>query len=399
MFNFREMAAGIRDEIVENRRELHRNPEPGLQEAWTTAFIRNKLQEYGVEVLDWGGETGVVGLLRGGRPSSRGTCVALRADIDALPIEQQAEPGALCSQRPGFMHACGHDTHMAALLGAARLLVEKRAELRGTVKFIFQPGEEVMRGAESMIEAGVLDNPKVDFIYGMHCSPQAEAGTIMLPYGALTAATADTLLKVQGQGGHGALPHLAKDPVLASSAMVMALQSIVSREICPGDAAVVTFGSIHGGTVGNVIADSVELKGTVRAVEMDVFNSLEGRMRRIIDNTAEAYRVSADFRFTPGVPSCVNPPEWSDRLGAPDGPLANIYGLEKVLPFRPVMVGEDFSRFQQKIPGIFCWFGVGNQAKGISASLHNPKFQADENALPLAAAVHAQVAMQAADWF
>ncbi|MDR2891837.1 MAG: amidohydrolase [Deltaproteobacteria bacterium] len=408
MINFKDEARKIEAEIIANRRLLHRNPELGFQEHWTTAFIKEQLVSYGIEVQPFWqqpGDTGVVGLLEGGLP---GPCVALRADIDALPIEENSGC-AFKSERPGVMHACGHDSHMAALLGAAKLLAAVRGSLRGKVKFIFQPAEEITNGAASMIRAGVLENPRVDFIFGLHCTPGAEAGVMLVPRGATTACVAMTSLTVSGQGGHGALPHLTKDPVLASAALIMALQSVVSREVQPGNSAVVTFGSIHGGSAPNIIPESVELKGTVRAAKSEVFHYIGEAMRRIIDHTAEALRVKTEFVFQQDVPGCFNPPQWADLLvqgakatlaqGLPEsptqdqqGPLSKIYGAEGLLPAEAAMVGEDFACYQERVPGIFCWYGVGNRERGISASLHNPGFDLDESALPLAAAAHAQVA-------
>jgi amidohydrolase len=396
MLNFKQYAKDIESCIIENRRKLHRHPEPGFAERWTTDFVKEELQSCGIEIIPWGGSTGVVGLLRGTLKNSSKTerCMALRADIDALPINEPTGC-VFSSENKGFMHACGHDAHVAGLLGAARMLAEQRNAFGGVIKFIFQPAEEIVdaSGAPKMILAGVLENPKVEFIFGMHCTPEAEAGQIFLPYGALTAATALTFLKVIGKGGHGALPHLAKDPVVASAALLMAMQTMVSREICPGDAAVVTFGSIHGGTVGNIIPEQVEISGTVRALEMKVFKYIAKRMDEIIKLTGKSLRVKTEFEFRPGPPSCVNPPALADWAGA--GPLPVVFGKNNILPFRPVMVGEDFAFFQEKIPGLFCWYGVGNKSKKIAASLHSPAFQIDENALCLAAATYAQVAH---DW-
>jgi amidohydrolase len=396
MLNFKTYAKEIEENIIENRRKLHRHPELGFAEYWTSAFIKEELLRYGIDVLPWGGETGVVGLLRGTKKNVNKPerCVALRADIDALPITE-ATGCVFCSENNGLMHACGHDAHVAGLLGAARMLSERSDAFCGAIKFIFQPAEETVfnSGAQKMLQAGVLDNPKVDFIFGLHCTPGAEAGQIFLPYGAHTAATALTYLKVAGSGGHGALPHLAKDPVVASAAIIMNLQTLVSREICPGEPAVVTFGSIHGGTAGNIIPDYIDISGTVRSLDMSVFRQLAKRMEELIRLTGKAMRVSTEFEFKSGPPCCVNPAKSADWAGA--GPLPAIFGKKNVLPFKPVMVGEDFAFFQEKIPGLFCWYGVGNKSKKITASLHNPAFQIDESALPLASAVYAQIAC---DW-
>ena len=382
---FLEHAQALAPTLTETRRALHMHPETGFQEKWTTSFIAERLQKLGVSILPWGGETGVVGLLQG---EESGPVVALRAEIDALPV-QEANDVPYRSTIDGCMHACGHDAHIACLLGAAELLAAKRATLKGSIKFIFQPAEELLAGATRMVEHGVLTNPDVDFIFGLHCMPELEVGRICLKEGPVMACVGSTRLLIQGKGGHGAVPDKAHDPVLAAAAVIQATQSIVSRCVPPREAVVITFGSIHGGTVGNVIPDTVELLGTVRGFNTELFDSLPATMDSLIAHTASAYGTKVDFTFTKVVPSVCNPVEDTNWIREP---LGIIFGESGILPATPTMGGEDFALYQQKVPGIYCWFGAGNAARGITHGWHNPHFDIDETALPFAAAAYAQVA-------
>ena len=230
MHHMRSEAEAIREQLSTWRETLHRHPELSLKEFWTTDYLKKELTAMGVEIVDWGGETGVVGLLRGARP---GKCVALRADIDALPIEEKSGV-PFASENPGVMHACGHDSHMAALLGAARLLAARKNDLAGTVKFIFQPAEEIFTGGPLMVKKGVLENPHVDFIFGQHNICEYPAGKGLVSPGPIMACTAFISITVHGKGGHGAVPHLAHDPVVAAAAIVSSLQTVVSRETAAG---------------------------------------------------------------------------------------------------------------------------------------------------------------------
>lgn len=389
MYHMRKKAENIRSQLATWRETLHRHPELSFKEFWTTEYLTKELAAMGIEIVDWGGETGVVGLLHGPRP---GKCVALRADIDALPIEEKSGV-PFTSENQGVMHACGHDSHMAALLGAARLLTEHKNDLKGTVKFIFQPAEEIFSGGALMVKKGVLENPHVDFIFGQHNNCEYPAGKGLISSGSIMACSAFISITVHGKGGHGAVPHLAHDPVVAAAAIIASLQSIVSREMRPTEAVVVTIGSIHGGTVANVIPDTVTMQGTVRCFDLELFNELEDRLRRIIDNTAAAYRVTADFEYNKLVPNVNNPPELTEWMR--QGPMKEVYGEENILPCTPSMGGEDFACYMAETPGIFSWFGSGNPDKGIKFSWHNPAFNVDNESLVYGAALYAQVAL---DW-
>lgn len=385
---FIEMTQAIKDELIAIRRELHKHPELSYQEHWTTAFIREKLQSYGIATESCGGETGLVGILHG---ATAGRCVALRADIDALPVQEKTGL-PFASATDGLMHACGHDAHMAGLLGAAKVLAQCRADFAGTIKFIFQPAEELMTGAEKMVQAGVLENPHVDFIFGMHNSPDAPCGAILLQEGPVMAATASVYITVHGKGGHGSQPQRTKDPVVAACAIVQALQSIVSRQVTPGEAAVVTIGSIHGGSVGNIIPDAVEMQGTVRAFDAELFDDMERRMRLIIESVAQAYGTTADFRFQKVVPCVFNPAELVDW--AKQGPLTAVFG-KNISGHVKVMGGEDFSRYLEQRPGLFGFYGATALNTTATCGWHAPQYSVDEEALAFAAAAYAEVAVAA----
>lgn len=385
MINFRKEAEALAPGLTATYMELHRNPELSYQEKQTTAYVADRLKQLGIAVTTWDDLTGLVGLLEGGKP---GPCVALRADIDALPVtETSGLPHS--SNKSGVMHACGHDGHTAALLGAAEMLSRHRDELRGTVKFLFQPAEETLTGAKAMLGKGVLDNPRPEFVFGMHNYPSFPTGVLGMSAGPIMASAASTTLVVSGVGGHGAVPESTKDPVVAAAGIITAVQSIVSRQIPPREPAVITFGSIHGGTAGNIIPETVEIKGTVRAFSKEIFDSLEERMRSVITATAAAYRTTAEFTFVPVVPTLENKPELVEWVM---GPLAEVVGKEGIVPVIPSMGSEDFAHFSSVVPGLFCFFGIGNEAKKSTVSWHNPAFIMDEQALPIAAATHAQVA-------
>ena len=413
MNSFLEQAREIAEYIRDARRQVHAHAETGFNEHWTTAFIREELQKSGIEIIPWSGETGVVGLLSGARP---GPCVALRADIDALPLEEKTGLD-YCSQNPETMHGCGHDLHTAALLGAVRLLAARKSELSGQVKFIFQPAEEIMGGAKEMVAAGVLENPEVSFIFGQHNNPGAPTGALGISFGPAMACSASVTISVHGQGGHGAIPNKAKDPVVAAAAIIMALQTIVSREMDPLQAVVITVASIHAGSAGNIIPDHVDMRATVRMFDMELYDSMQYRIERIITSVAEAYQCTAEMTYTKAVPYVYNEPALAERIA--QGPLAAVFGKENIIALPPSTGSEDFAFFMERVPGIFTWFGSGgrtysgdgensknsnggnkNTANGESAGahavpLHNPCFNPDEDSLPFAAAAYAQAAW---DW-
>ena len=383
-----ESAKEMLPQLIEIRRDLHRHPELSCKEYRTTRLISEHLQKLGIEVIPWGGETGVVGLLRGGEP---GPVIGLRADIDALPIQEQND----CEYRStvdGVMHACGHDAHTAWLLGAAELLAARRHELKGSVKFIFQPAEELAVGAKTMMSKKVLENPRVDVIFGVHNTPNLPAGQVGLKDGPLMANSINIAIAITGKGGHGSAPHKTHDPIMAAAAIIQGLQTIVSRRVDPLEPCVISFGSIHGGQANNVIPEVVELTGTVRTFQPALTDELAVMMRELIDHIAIAHGVETEFVFRQVIPAVINTP---DLVAWVRAPLAEIFGEEGVVRPQPVMGAEDFAFFLESVPGAFLFLGVGNTEKGIVNQWHNAKFDVDESSLALGAGGLAQIAF---DW-
>ncbi|PKP19595.1 MAG: hypothetical protein CVU06_11230, partial [Bacteroidetes bacterium HGW-Bacteroidetes-22] len=345
-----EWANKLLPRIIEIRHQLHRQPELSYQEFLTTELIQKVLLEAGIEIIPWGGQTGVVGLLQ---VRKSGPVVALRGDIDALPIQEENETD-YCSRVPGVMHACGHDAHTASLLGAALILSKLKEELPGAVKFIFQPAEEINAGAKEMVKKGVLENPNVDVIFGLHNSPNIPAGKIGLKQGPLMAAVDTTFLTIKGQGGHGAIPHKSRDPIIGAAGVLMALQTIVSRQVDPLDSAVISFGTIHGGEANNVIPEKVEMTGTVRTFNPALREEMPAMMRTLITNAAAAMNTEADFTYRKDLPAVFNPADLA--LWAQES-LTKIVGSSGLIIPTPSMGGEDFSYFAELVPASF--FSLG----------------------------------------
>lgn len=383
-----ETTLAHKDEIVEWRRSLHRIPELAHEEVMTSGLIADALKDLGLDVKEGVGGTGVVARLGGAAP---GKVVALRADMDALPLDERTGLD-FASVHKGRMHACGHDSHMAMLLGAASALVEMRDQLSGHVKFIFQPAEEEGQrgGAKPMIEDGVLENPKVDYVFGLHVWPSLESGRIGYRAGALLAATDTFYVTVKGKGGHGAKPHLAVDPVLAGAHVVVALQSIASREVDPLEPFVLTVGKLESGTVHNIIPSEAFLEGTLRTVKEETRSSLKERLERLIGGVTSAYRADYELTFEEGYPATINDADVTMR--SLDF-LREIFGEDGVVEVEPSMGGEDFSRYLRRVPGSFFFLGTRNEEKGLTASIHSPHFQVDEDVLPLGSAALTRLAL------
>lgn len=371
------------DELIAIRRHLHRYPEIGFKEVKTSKYIKDQLTQMGVEVLELGLETGVVGFIKGAKP---GPTVALRADIDALPITE-ANDVEYKSQHPGVMHACGHDVHTTCLLGAAKLLVEQRENLCGNVKLLFEPAEELNGGANLLIAKDALNG--VDVMFGLHNSPEIPVGQLGLKSGPLMAATDRILLKIKGQGGHGAQPQTTKDPVVATAAIIQALQTIVSRNVSPLESAVVSCCSIHGGDAYNVIPEKVEVLGTVRTFNPKLREVMPERIRSLASQIAAGFGTTAEVEYYKDLPALINPQELTMFC---NGSASQIFGKENIICPTPSMGGEDFAIYQQQVPGVFLFLGVGNKAKDINKPWHNPKFEVDECGLAYGAALLAQLA-------
>ncbi len=396
-----EVAKQIEGQIVAWRREVHQNPELGLETTKTEALVAGALSEMGIEVRTGVGGHGVVGLLRGeGRLDADGTqrnasggekTFAIRADMDALPVtEDTGLPFA--SKIPGRMHACGHDAHVAMLLGAAKILSGMKDKVQGNVKFIFQPGEEGPGGARPMILDGALENPKVDAIIGAHVGPLWDVGLGQLGFrtGPMMAATDRFSVRIQGKGGHGAAPHFSVDPVVIASQIVMSLQTIVSREVSPVSPAVVTIGIIKAGTAANIIPDYCEMNGTVRYLDKGLASFIPGRIREICEGVASSMRGSATVEYIPGYPPLVNDPEMTAFVKKA---VASIVGAENIVEVEPTMGGEDMAYFLNEVPGAYFALGTRNPAKRTDYPNHHPKFDVDEDVLYLGSAVFAQAAL------
>jgi len=383
-------AKAIADWMVTKRRQLHQYPELAYEEVKTSTLVRETLQELDIEHEGGFAVTGVVATL-GNR---KGPCVALRADMDALPIQEEADVD-FRSTVPNKMHACGHDCHTAMLLGAAKLLKDHESELRGTVQLIFQPAEEGGGGAKRMCDEGALDKVPIDRIFGIHVWPTAATGTVLGAKGVILAAANMIRIKIVGKGGHGALPHLTRDPIACAAKVIVEMQTIVSRETNPFTPTVVTFGSIHGGDPKgpNVIPGTVEIFGTLRSQTDEGLAELERRVKEIAEWVAQANRCQADVEVPFSCPATVNDADcWDIARRAAEG----IVGQQHVYAMDPIMGGEDFAfyRTQKNIPGCFTFLGV--KADGWDDyPVHHPQVRMDENALPIGAALHVQTALEA----
>ena len=358
------------------------------EEFETSRLVQNTLSELGIEYEKDIAVTGVVGLLGNGE----GPCIALRADMDALPIHEEADV-EFRSEIDGKMHACGHDCHTAMLLGAARVLKDNEGEINGTIKLIFQPAEEGGAGGKMMRDQGVLEDPDVERIFGLHVSDKLPTGTLASKEGTLLAATSSIKILVSGDGGHAAMPHLTVDPVVTGSKIVVELQTLVSRELDPLESGVISITMANAGSATNVIPSSMELQGTIRSLTSDGITRLQQRVREVAEAIAMANRCTAEVTF-PGndFPPTVNDGDcWElGRISA-----GEILGEECVSEMGSIMGGEDFSYYTQVIPGCFSFLGVGNPEIGAVYGVHHPKFKVDEDALSLGTAIHVNTAFKA----
>ena len=374
--------------IVEKRRAIHRHPELMYEEFETSRLVQSTLSDLGIEYEKDIAVTGVVGVVGNGE----GPCIALRADMDALPIHEEADVD-FRSQIDGKMHACGHDCHTAMLLGAARVLKNNESEINGTIKLIFQPAEEGGAGGKMMRDQGVLENPDVEQIFGLHVSDKLPTGTLASKEGTLLAATSSIKIIVSGNGGHAAMPHLTVDPVVTGSKIVVELQTLVSRELDPLESGVISITMANAGSATNVIPSSMELQGTIRSLTSDGITRLQHRVREVAEAIAIANRCMAEVTF-PGndfTPTVNDGGCWDlGKISA-----GEILGEERVSEMGSIMGGEDFSYYTQVIPGCFSFLGVGNPEIGAVYGVHHPKFKVDEDALSLGTAIHVNTAFKA----
>lgn len=377
VIDFKPQIEARQDDWIARRRDLHRHPELGFQEVRTAGIVAETLARLGLEVQTGVGKTGVIGILEG---EQDGPTVLVRADMDALPIlEENAVDYA--SQTPGTMHACGHDAHTSIGLAVAELLTAERQRIRGRIKFVFQPAEELGMGASAMIEDGALLNPKPDVALGLHLWNERPVGQVALTDGPFMAAAGDFTIRINGKGGHGALPQLTNDPVLAASTVVTALQSIVSRNVSPTDVAVVSVTYIRAGETFNVIPPTAEIRGTVRAFTREMADLLQQRVGQIATGVAQSLGCTAEVEVAYLTLPVVNAPEVNARLRPVFERVAP--ELEIVTGYR-TMLAEDVSYFLDAVPGTFFFVGSANAERGLDYPHHHPRFDFDERVIPLA---------------
>ena len=378
--NIRPDVEAFADELTAWRRDMHRNPELGYHETRTSQLVAERLESFGIEVHRGLGGTGVVGVLRGSLGD--GPAIGLRADMDALPMQEAGNP-AHRSSVDGVFHGCGHDGHTTMLLGAARSLAFTR-QFTGTVHFIFQPAEEGLAGARAMIEDGLFERFPCDEVYGMHNWPQLELGTASIRPGPVMAASDKIDIEVTGRGAHAAMPHRGVDPVAVSAHIITALQTIVSRGTDPQDAAVVSITAVHTGSTYNVIPGSAKLMGTCRSFRPETRERLEAEVERVATRVAEALGASATVKFTRGYPPTVNHPAATARFARA---ASSFLGAESVIAdAAPSMGGEDFAFMLEEVPGSYLWLGQGG-----SFDLHHPQYDFNDALLPVGASLWAEL--------
>lgn len=377
--SIQEQATQLQEQLVAVFRELHQHPELSFEEYETTRRIKTWLNEAGIRLLDMDVPTGVLAEIGGQHP---GPTIVLRADIDALPINEMTDlPYA--STVPGLMHACGHDFHTTSMIGAAILLKRFEKELKGRVRILFQPAEEQADGAKAVIEAGALEGASA--VFGMHNKPDLPIGTVGIRTGPLMASVDHFRIEVRGKGGHAAIPNMTIDPIVVSSQIVTALQTIVSRSISPLESAVISVGKMEAGSSWNVIPELAYLEGTVRTFDREIRDQIPQRMRQVITGIAAAHGAEATLHWTAHQPAVTNDAQMAQLVSS----VAIAQGLQVVEAER-TMAGEDFSLYQELVPGCFIWMGTNGPEQW-----HHPKFKVDDRALSISASLFALTAIEA----
>ena len=390
--NFNNEAISIKDELINIRRTLHQYPELGMEEYETSKVIKNFLKNEGIEFREVA-KTGVCGIIRGTKESNNidNRTIALRADIDGLPILDKK----VCdytSKVEGRMHACGHDAHTTILLGVAKILNKNKHLFSGNVKLLFEPAEETIGGAKFMIEDGVLENPRVDCVCGLHVEETLECGTIMIKDGVVNAASNPFTIKIKGSGGHGAYPHTTVDPIVIASHIVLALQTIVSREINTSNPTVITVGSIHGGTAKNIIPEEVTISGIIRTMSKEDRTFAKKRLTEIVEGICSSSRAVAEIDIEDSYPNLYNDKEMVElfKIGA-----EKILGSENIFLQKNSKMGvESFAYFANERPSVFYFLGSGNKEKNIIYPAHSSLFDIDEDCLPLGVAMQCQMVFE-----
>jgi amidohydrolase len=382
-----EVPSEVVRDVVALRRDFHAHPELGFEEVRTAGIVADRLKRLGYEVRTGVGQTGVVGVLRTKKP---GKTILLRADMDCLPILEQSGV-EFASTSPGKMHACGHDGHTAILLGAAQMIAARAEQLCGTIVLCFQPAEEGKGGARAMIEDRLLDEPHVDRVYGLHLTSLYPSGQVLVRPGPVMASSDSIDVRIRGRGGHGAAPHQTVDPILTSAHFIALVQSVVSRQVDPIEPAVVTIGSIHGGTIHNVIPDSVELLGTVRAFSEAERAQMKPRIEAILSGCCAAHGASYDYHYLERYPVTVNDAQQAEYVR---GLALRTVGPERTAELSLTMGAEDFSFMLRARPG--CFFFLGSQSDARTAvPHHNARFAIDEACLPTGVRMMVALALDA----
>jgi amidohydrolase len=384
-----ELASQISADVIDYRRYIHANPELSFEEYNTCNYVSGLLTQFGIKHDKGVAETGVVGYIEGKNPSSK--VIALRADMDALPIEEQNNV-PYKSTHPGVMHACGHDVHTASLLGTASILNQVTDQFEGTVKLIFQPGEEkIPGGASLMIKAGVLENPAPAYILGQHVMPAIPAGKVGFREGMYMASADEIYLTVKGKGGHAAMPDKNIDPILIASHIIVALQQVISRNCDPRIPAVLSFGKITGMGATNVIPEEVKIEGTFRTLNEDWRADAKLRIKKMAEGIAEAMGGTCEVTILNGYPFLKNAPELTKRM---KNAAIDFLGQDNVLDLDLWMAAEDFAYYTQKIDACFYRLGIRNEERGIVSGVHTPTFDIDEKALQTGSGLMAWLAIE-----
>jgi amidohydrolase len=364
--------------LIDTRRDLHRHPEIAHEEHRTAGLVASRLRELGLDDVRTGvGTTGVVGVLRGGMA---GRTVLLRADMDALPLLEADRGQPYRSTRDGMHHACGHDGHVAILLTVAEVLAQARTTLPGTVLFAFQPAEERVGGAQGMLDAGALNDPRPDACFGLHLWNEVRVGDVDVRPGPIYASADAFDITLRGSGGHAAMPHQVSDPVVTAAQLIVALQTLISRETPPLEPAVLTIGSIHGGTAPNIIPSRVDLQGTLRAFEPAVRDRLVQRLAELTRAEATTHAVESALRMTDCCPACINNPDMAE-LARSVG--VRVLGAEHVHGATRTTGADDMSLFLNAVPGCYFFVGSSNPTRGLDSPHHSPTFDFDEAALEI----------------
>ena len=387
MITFLEEANRIKDELITIRRDLHEHPELGFEEKRTSEKIKEFLTKEGIPYVEVA-KTGVCGIIKGEKKDNN-RVIGLRADMDALPI-QDKKVCSYSSKVPGKMHACGHDAHTTILLGVARILNKNKRLFGGCVKLFFEPAEETVGGAPFMIKEGVLENPRVDAIVGLHVTEDLDYGKIRIKSGVVNAASNPYKIKITGRGGHGAAPHTTIDPIVIASNVVMALQTIVSREIAPVNPSVITVGSINGGTAQNVIPEEVEITGIIRTLTKEDREYVVRRFKELVTGICRGMRGECDIYIEEGYPCLYNNATMVERVKYVGKELL---GVENVVEQKhPSMGVESFAFFAMERTSAFYYLGTGNRTKGTDKAAHSNLFDIDEDAIPLGVAMQCGIA-------